>query len=242
MISTTPQRHRQQDHRVDQRLAHRAGQLDIATDVRVELVECLVHAAGELGGPEERHEVAREDVGMQVERLGDRSPGRDPVEDVGQHLFESFVGGVLAKVVERLDHRDTGPQEGRHLPREVHDLDQRHLRLGDLDVQALALDDLEHAHALHGQLVPRHVGRGRLDLALDGLALERLGLVAILLGRRERRRTRPGLLGQCHWSPSPARSGAGSVGLGRAFFKCAGGPEDPLELGSRSSVAGRSPG
>src|SRR5690606_39913796 len=52
--------------------------------------------------------------------------------------------------------------------------------LGDLDVEALALADLEAPQALDRELVARRVRGRRLDDALDGFAVERLGLVAVL--------------------------------------------------------------
>ena len=71
MISTTPSETRQQDDRIDERLAHGPGQFDVATDVGVELAERLVHLAGQLGGGEQRHEVRGEDVGVETERFGE---------------------------------------------------------------------------------------------------------------------------------------------------------------------------
>ncbi|CAB4828623.1 unannotated protein [freshwater metagenome] len=54
----------QQNHGVNKRLANRTSQFNVAADVFMQLIEGIVHAAGEFGRTQQRHEVWGEDIGM----------------------------------------------------------------------------------------------------------------------------------------------------------------------------------
>ncbi len=124
-------RERDHDRRVDHRALDAPLDLRLLLDLDGEAVEHGVERSRRLAGLDHRDEQAVEDLRVPRERLREDDAALDLGADVGDHLGQVLVVGLLLERHERRDDADAGRDHRRELTRE--------------DLQRLRLDLLERA-------------------------------------------------------------------------------------------------
>ena len=121
------ERERDDDGRIDHRSLDAALDLRLLLDLHRDAVEHGVERSRRLAGLDHRDEQAVEDLRMPRERLREDDAGLDVGANVGDHLGEVLVVGLLLERHERLNDADAGLDHRRELARE--DLERLRLHL-----------------------------------------------------------------------------------------------------------------